>query len=54
MNWNELHDPLKGKGKELIKKRIRSLRTKSVRECKKKIEEERLLRRKRSKVLEEP
>ena len=49
VNWNELHDPLKGKGKELIMKRVQSLRRKSVRECKKKIEEERLLRRKRSK-----
>ena len=53
VNWNELHDPLKGKGKELIIKRIRSLWRKSVRECKKKIKKNGCFEEKEAKVLEE-
>ena len=53
VNWNELHGPLKGKGKELIIQRIRSPRAKSVRECKKKIKKNGCFEEKEAKVLEE-
>ena len=49
VNWNEIKDPLSGKAKEIVIKRIKFMRRKHKRDLKKKIAEERILRRKRSK-----
>ena len=48
VNWNNISDPLSKQGKELLIKKIESIKRKRRRDLKKKVENERILKRKRS------
>ena len=49
VNWNDMNDPLCNEAKKLVVKKIRSIRRKKTRHVKKRIERERILKRRRSK-----
>ena len=49
IDWNTIKDPCSEKAKEIVVKRIKSIRRKKKRDLKRKIAEQRILKRKRSK-----
>jgi hypothetical protein len=49
--WNNISDPLSKQGKELLIKKIESIKRKRRRDLKKKVENERILKRKEAGML---